>query len=232
MTTLEGLTFGHPKVDLAVETALLAYGDNREDVFHGVCTRDRRCLTVAASALHDAGIMSLAEAVRTLGLNEKGVRVTRSRKSMAFRLVEEVVIDVLNGETRDVEAVARQVASNAAKAAAASRRWTPEAREAFKAPEAVAKRAAARRATFDANPELKARMADQLRANLERANAARAEKRAAGLMPPAKRRGPPEHVARKAPYIRRFLDAGWSQNETAHLFDVTWRTVASVAKHG
>jgi len=231
MTIQGGLTFGDPSVDLAVETAIQAYGDNREDVFHGVCTRDRRCLTAAASALYDAGVMSLADAVRALGLNEKAVRVTRSRKSMAFRLVEEVVVDVLNGETRDVAAVAREVASNAAKAAAASRRWTqPGAREAMQSPEVRARREAARQAAMR-DPEKAANVAGAARRNLEAANAARRAKREAGLLT-APRRPVAPHVARKLPYIRRFLAAGWTKGEVAKLFDVTWRTVDRVSAHG
>lgn len=226
-----GLSFGDPKIDLAVETAIQAYGDDRAEVFRGVCTRDRRCLTVAASALFDAGVMSLAEAVRALGLNEKAVRVTRSRKSQAFRLVEDVVVDVLNGETRDVEAVAQQVASNAAKAAAASRRWRqPGAREAMRDPAIVAKREAARRQAM-LDPVKAANVADAARRNLVKAQEGRRAKREAGGGV-VERRGPRPEVARKVPYIRRFLAAGWSQNETAHLFNVTWRTVAAVAKHG
>ena len=247
MTTNGGaLTFGDPRIDLAVETAIQAYGDDREAVFAGVCTRDKRCLTMAASALADAGIMGLGEAARLLGLSAKSVKVTRCRKSIAFRLVEEVVIDVLNGETRDVEAVARAVASNqaaAAKAAGASRRWAqPGARAAMQSPEIKARREAARQAAM-LDPAKAANVADAARRNLVKAQEAKRAKREAGVPAPprpraarpagnvaASRRAP--HVERKLPYVRRFLGAGWKVAEVAYLFDISWTTVDRVRQHG
>lgn len=165
-------------------------------------TSARRCLSVAGSALALVGLYTIADAGRALGIDPKVIRVARYRKSPAFLRVEARVAAVLRGEK--VQARFGDCSGSALAAEALKRAWADPARRAALSAAAVR--------------------------NVSKAREAKKRQAGEGRQPPRCRM--PEHVARKLPYLKRFVAAGWTVGETAKLFDLGWRTVERAVARG
>lgn len=193
------LSFGDVNVDRAVEVSARAYGDDLMAVFAGVCSRDRRCLSAAASGLDRAGVMNIDAAAEAVGLVAKSVRVTRRRRLASFLAAEAAVVADILGEAPPepvaVRALRHEVSRpncQAPDACAAKPRGYGHCRACEVAARAVTR------------PPRKPRAASAPRRKVE----------------PRSRPLVSETAARKARFASRFIAAGWKLAETASLFDL------------
>jgi hypothetical protein len=203
------LSFGDPVVDRAVEVSARAYGDDLMAVFAGVCNRDRRCLSAAASGLARASVMSIEAAADAVGLSAKSVRVTRHRRMVGFLAAEAAVIADILGEDPpppvEVTPLRREVSRpHCQKPGACEAK--PRGYGHCRACEVAARPPGQGRKPRERKPpaERKPRVAKSPRRP--------AEPKPSPVIP--------ETTLRKARFARRFIAAGWRLGETARLFDL------------
>ena len=206
------LSFGDPVVDRAVEVSARVYGDDLMAVFAGVCNRDRRCLSAAASGLARASVMSIEDAAEAVGLVAKSVRVTRYRRMVGFLAAEAAVVADILGEEPPApikiallrREVGRPNCQNPTACAVKPRGYGH-----CRACEVAARQPGQGRKPRSPRPpkppaERKVRVA-------------KAPRRPAAPQPTPV---VPETTLRKARFARRFIAAGWRLGETARLFDL------------